>query len=257
MFSTPLIQLKQVSKQYITRHRVVQAIHNISFIIHEGEFVSLVGPSGCGKSTILSLIAGLIHPSSGRIQIGKGSNVEERPQVGYMLQQDYLLKWRTVEKNLYLGLEIQKRDQMENREAALHLLEEIGLLDYKDAYPDQLSGGMRQRVAFVRTLAIQPEVLLLDEPFSALDYQTKIQLEELVKCTLKRHQKTGILVTHDIGEAIAMSDRIFLLSANPGTLIHELSIPPELREASPFAVRQFPIFQHYFEEIWKELRRYE
>lgn len=247
------IELKEVSKKYITKAGINQAVADVNLTIRTGEFISLVGPSGCGKTTILSLIAGLFPPSAGEIRV-LGQRVEgPTSKVGYMLQQDYLFPWRTIHQNILLGLEITKTLNKETEEHALYLLEEMGLINYRNHYPHQLSGGMRQRVALVRTLATQPDILLLDEPFSALDYQTKLRLEDLVHDTLKKHAKTAILVTHDLSEAVAMSDWIYVFSRNPGRIKTVLEIPPVISQKTPLASRNTPEFQQYFKKLWEEI----
>lgn len=249
----PFIQLENVSKRYHTKSDEIHAVQNISFIVQKGEFVTLVGPSGCGKSTILSMISGLFSPSEGTIWINHKKVDGPSRHIGYMLQQDYLLNWRTIEKNILLGLEIQKRLNEKSRKHTLFLLNEMGLSDYAKSYPSQLSGGMRQRVALVRTLAANPDILLLDEPFSALDYQTKLKLEDLVVNTIRKHDKTAILVTHDISEAIAMSDRVIILGKNPGHIKKKIDIPDSIRTPLPLEAREQPEFHSYFQMIWGEL----
>ncbi|NLC77527.1 MAG: ABC transporter ATP-binding protein [Clostridia bacterium] len=251
------IELKDVSKKYITKTGINYAVDNVNLTVEAGAFISLVGPSGCGKTTLLSLIAGLFPPSGGEIRIF-GQKVEgPTSQVGYMLQQDYLLPWRNIYQNILLGLEITHTLNRETEEHALYLLEEMGLIDYRLHYPHQLSGGMRQRVALVRTLATEPDILLLDEPFSALDYQTKLRLEDLVSSTLKKHAKTAVLVTHDLSEAVAMSDRVYVFSRNPGRINTVIEIPPVISEKTPLASRNIPEFQTYFQRLWEELDVYE
>lgn len=251
------IELKDVSKKYITKTGINYAVDNVNLTVEAGAFISLVGPSGCGKTTLLSLIAGLFPPSGGEIRIF-GQKVEgPTSQVGYMLQQDYLLPWRNIYQNILLGLEITHTLNRETEEHALYLLEEMGLIDYRLHYPHQLSGGMRQRVALVRTLATEPDILLLDEPFSALDYQTKLRLEDLVSSTLKKHAKTAVLVTHDLSEAVAMSDRVYVFSRNPGRINTVIEIPPVISEKRPLASRNIPEFQTYFQRLWEELDVYE
>ncbi|MCF6092664.1 ABC transporter ATP-binding protein [Microaerobacter geothermalis] len=247
------IQFDNVSKTYITREGETEAIRDISFQVEEGEFVTLVGPSGCGKSTILSLISGLFQPTAGTVYINGKKVLQPSIEIGYMLQQDYLLSWRKIEENILLGLEIQNKLSVETKGYALSLLEEMGLTSYKKHYPHQLSGGMRQRVALVRTLATNPNILLLDEPFSALDYQTKLKLEDLVRSTLRKRRKTALLVTHDISEAIAMSDKIVILDRNPGRIKKEIILPPELRDPLPVETRDVPSFQKHFHLIWQEM----
>lgn len=243
----------RVSHTYFTEKTAITALDNVSFSIEKGEFVSFLGPSGCGKTTLLSIIASLIRPTEGTVML-EGEKIHSiHPSVGYMLQQDYLFPWKTIQENIFLGLNIMGINTQETRQKALDLLNGIGLKGTEHHYPNQLSGGMRQRAALVRTLATDPKMLLLDEPFSALDYQTKLKLEELVWKTLKDYEKTALLVTHDIGEAIAMSDRIFLFSAKPGRLVRTFLIPSELRRLSPFAARQHPTFSELFQFLWKEL----
>ncbi|WP_400164002.1 ABC transporter ATP-binding protein [Brevibacillus sp. TJ4] len=252
--STPAkIELGHVTHLYLSTSRAFMAVKDINLRVEEGEFISLVGPSGCGKTTLLSLIAGLERPTSGTILLDGKPVTGTSPQVGYMLQQDYLFNWRTIEENAFLGLDIQGLRNKESEEYALHLLEEMELADVRKASPAQLSGGMRQRVALVRTLACQPDVLLLDEPFSALDYTTKLKLEDLVFTTLRRHKKTAILVTHDLSEAIAMGDRVTVLSRNPGEVRSELIVPPHIRESLPFAARNQDLFQELLQQLWKEM----
>ncbi|EZP76560.1 ABC transporter [Parageobacillus genomosp. 1] len=243
----------RVSHTYFTEKTAVTALENISLTVEKGEFVSFLGPSGCGKTTLLSIIAALIEPTEGAVFIEGKELDRARPAAGYMLQQDYLFPWKTIEENILLGLKIMGTLTEETKRRALDLLAYIGLKGIESYYPNQLSGGMRQRVALVRTLATDPKMLLLDEPFSALDQQTKLKLEELVWKTLKEYGKTAVLVTHDIGEAIAMSDRIFLFSAKPGRIMHTFMVPDELRRLSPFAARQHPAFSVLFQSIWKEL----
>lgn len=247
------IELCQLTHFYLSDKASFLAVKEIDLRVAEGEFVCLVGPSGCGKTTLLSLIAGLEQPSAGCIKIDGTVITGTTPRIGYMLQQDYLFGWRTIEQNVMLGLEIQGIRSKETEDYTLHLLEEMELADFRHAYPAQLSGGMRQRVALVRTLACKPEILLLDEPFSALDHQTKLKLEDLVVSTLRRQQKTAILVTHDLSEAVAMADRIFILAKNPGRIHKEFVVPEELRLALPFVARNHESFSALFHQVWKEM----
>jgi NitT/TauT family transport system ATP-binding protein len=246
------VRLSNVTQVYVTQQGASLALEGIDFSLMPGEFVSLVGPSGCGKTTLLSIIAGLIKPTGGTVEVN-GKPVEAPTvQVGYMLQQDYLFPWRTIWDNALVGLELIGRLNADTKAYTRHLLEEMGLGDAVKRYPSQLSGGMRQRVALVRTLAAEPDILLLDEPFSALDYQTKLQLEDLVAETLKKHRKTAVLVTHDISEAIAMSDRVVILDRNPGRVRKELHIPEPVRLLSPFQAREAEAFHPLFHSIWQE-----
>lgn len=246
------VEVSEVTQVYVTEQRATLAVQHLSFAIQRGEFVSLIGPSGCGKTTVLSIIAGLIAPTTGRVEVAGERVNGPSPRIGYMLQQDFLFPWCTIFDNAVIGLELMEALTSEKREYVLHLLEEMGLSRYKDYYPSQLSGGMRQRVALVRTLATEPEILLLDEPFSALDYQTKLQLEDLVVETLRAKGKTALLVTHDISEAIAMSDRIIVLEPNPGRIRKEFEMPPEIRSALPFTAREMSGFNAMFRGIWQE-----
>ncbi len=249
--------LKHIHHVYFTEETATVALEDIELSINEGEFVSFLGPSGCGKTTLLSIIAGLIKPVEGTVTISDKLITKPDSAIGYMLQQDYLFPWKTIEENVTLGLKIINQNTKENRDNTIALLKEMGLENVGNQYPNQLSGGMRQRAALVRTLATNPKILLLDEPFSALDYQTKLKLEDLVVETLKEYKKTAILVTHDIGEAIAMSDRVIVFSARPGRINRTYLIPKELRELTPFHARQHPLFSTLFQQIWKELDQIE
>jgi NitT/TauT family transport system ATP-binding protein len=247
------LRIHRVNHTYFTKKSATTALEDISLTIEEGEFISFLGPSGCGKTTLLSIIAGLIPPTKGTVTLD-GQNIHRmKPRIGYMLQQDYLFPWKMIKENVTIGLKMRKEWSKEKEEKALELLEHIGLKGVDASYPRQLSGGMRQRAALARTLAIDPHILLLDEPFSALDFQTKLKLEELVSRTLRSFGKTALLVTHDIGEAIAMSDRIFLFSARPGRIAQTFTVPTELKTLSPLDVRQHPSYHSLFQRIWKEL----
>ncbi|MGN1385552.1 MAG: ABC transporter ATP-binding protein [Bacillus sp. (in: firmicutes)] len=252
------LTLQHIHHVYLTATQANVALEDISLSIDKGEFVSILGPSGCGKSTLLSIIAGLLTPVHGTLHLdGEPLSASHKQEIGYMLQQDYLFPWKTIKENILLGLKLQKQPQPELGIRTLKLLNEIGLSDTENLFPNQLSGGMRQRVALVRTLATNPKVLLLDEPFSALDYVTKLKLEDLVFSTLKTFRKTVILVTHDIGEAIAMSDRIVLFSANPGKVFRTYEVPKEMRNITPFEARNHPQFSSLFQTIWKEFEAIE
>ncbi|USK35180.1 ABC transporter ATP-binding protein [Bacillus sp. F19] len=251
------LQLNSISQTYFSKRSATTALEDISLSVREGEFISFLGPSGCGKTTVLSIIAGLFPPTEGSVTLSDQLIKGPHPKIGYMLQQDYLFPWKTVKENVLLGLKL--RDQLNEQHVSntFSLLKEVGLEGTLDMYPSQLSGGMRQRVAFVRTLATNPKILLLDEPFSALDYQTKLKLEDLVSVTLTEHNKTAILVTHDISEAIAMSERIILFSKNPGRIFRTFKIPETLRKLTPFEARQHPDFSLMFQQIWEELEHTE
>ncbi|CAH8771356.1 ABC transporter ATP-binding protein [Paenibacillus dendritiformis] len=249
----PAVEMSQVTHVYVTEREAKLAVERLSVTIMPGEFVSLVGPSGCGKTTILSIIAGLLEPTHGTVRVYGDAVTGPSPRVGYMLQSDYLYPWRTIIENASLGLELTKQWNRESEERVRELLNGMGLGGTEASYPHQLSGGMRQRVALVRTLATSPELLLLDEPFSALDYQTKLQLEDLVVDTLKARRKTAVLVTHDLSEAIAVSDRVIVLDRDPGTVRKAFAIPDVIRETQPFYAREQPGFNEMFHELWKEL----
>ncbi|MDI3281467.1 MAG: ABC transporter ATP-binding protein [Bacillota bacterium] len=248
------VELRGVSLTYHTPRGETEALREITLGVQEREFVCLVGPSGCGKSTLLSLVAGLLRPTAGEVLVD-GRPVE-RPSgaVGYMFQQDHLFEWRTVLENALLGLEVLGRRTPAEVERVRQLLRRYGLGGFERHYPRQLSGGMRQRVALVRTLATDPAVLLLDEPFAALDYQTRLFLEDEVSRILRQEEKTVLLVTHDISEAIAMADRVVVLSRRPGRIVNQHRIDLGLPVKSALAARnESPYFRTYFREIWKEL----
>ena len=227
------------------------AISDLSFSVDAGEFVSIVGPSGCGKTTVLSLLMGLLTPSLGEVRV-LGDRAGQKPAVGYMLQRDHLLDWRTVEQNVLLGLEVKKMLTPERRAHALALLTRYGLAEFARHYPRSLSGGMRQKVALIRTLATEPSLLLLDEPFSALDYQTRLLLSDEVYGIIRAEGTTAILVTHDIAEAVSMSDRVLVFTERPARLksVHRM---PLNRLDAPLARREDPRFPQCFNLIWKEL----
>ena len=231
----------------------IPAIADINLDIAKGEFVCIVGPSGCGKSTLLSIIAGLLIPSYGSIIINGKPITNTCMEVGYMLQKDYLLEWRTIFQNVMLGLEIRKNLSSESKEYVHQLLETYGLYEFKDKYPSQLSGGMRQRAALIRTLALKPDILLLDEAFSALDYQTRLAVADDIYTIIKKENKTAILVTHDISESISMADRVVVLTKRPAYIksIHTIELTCGMR--TPFSSREAPEFRYYFNTIWKEL----
>ena len=245
-----VVEVDHVSLIYHEISGETHAIEDLSFDVKEREFVSIVGPSGCGKTSILSLLAGLMPPSSGTIRICG----ENKP--GYMLQHDHLLDWRTIEGNVLLGLQVKKMLNDSTYRQAVALLEKYGLCDFRDSYPRQLSGGMRQKVALIRTLACSPDLLLLDEPFSALDYQTRLTVADEIYEIIRRERKTAILVTHDISEAISMSDRILVFSTRPARVKNEHAVELSVG-CTPLKRRNAPEFKIYFDMIWKELDRNE
>ena len=219
-----VLALKNITMNYQDLNNEVTAIDHISFNVSEGEFVVIIGPSGCGKSTLLSIISGILPASGGDVFIDGEKSTGITPKIGYMLQNDNLLEWRTIYKNILLGLEIQKQLTDENIAYANSLLKTYGLYDFKDSYPSQLSGGMRQRAALIRTLVTKPEVLLLDEAFSALDYQTRLAVTDDVYGIIRKEKKTIVMVTHDIPEGISMADRVIVLSNRPAKIqsIHKI-----------------------------------
>ena len=244
------LELKNIGLTYHTIQAETEALKNVSFSVGKGEFIAIVGPSGCGKSTILSLIAGLLKPSNGEI-IKNFSNYQS--SIGYMFQKDNLFEWRSIWANVTLGLEIGKKMTEENKLYAENLLKKYGLWDFKNRYPSQLSGGMRQRAALIRTLTLNPDVLLLDEPFSALDYQTRLKVCDDVYAIIKKEHKTAILVTHDISEAISMADRIIVLTARPAQVKHIFTIGIDTSK-TPLKRREDKCFSNLFNTIWKELQ---
>lgn len=254
----PILTLADIRFSYHELTGETLALENISFTINPGEFIAIVGPSGCGKSTLLSIIAGLITPESGTILLNNAPLLSQKSRIGYMLQKDHLFEWRTILSNVLLGLEIQNRLDASSKEKAMAMLKTYGLDTFADAKPSQLSGGMRQRAALIRTLVLEPELLLLDEPFSALDYQTRLNVADDIWKIIKKEQKTAILVTHDLSEAVSMADRVLVLSPRPGRLIKELAIEfPELADNSPMNRRNAKNFKSYFNLIWKELNTHE
>lgn len=248
-----ILRVEQISQTYQAQNGEIEAIRDISFSVDEGEYISVVGPSGSGKSTLLSIIAGLYTPSSGQLYINDVPVCAITQDIGYMLQSDNLLEWRSIMKNVLLGLEIRGMLTPENIRYAEDLLKSYGLYEFKDKYPSQLSGGMRQRVALIRTLAARPKILLLDEAFSALDYQTRLALTDDVYRILKQENKTTVMVTHDIPESISMSDRIIVLTKRPALVksIHTIEFPDDVK--TPLERRNHPGFGRYFNEIWREL----
>lgn len=229
-----ILEVKNVSKKYQNKDGEILALKNINFRIKQGEFVSIIGPSGCGKSTLLSIIAGLEEKSSGEIYIEGVKTDGISPKIGYMLQRDCLLEWRSILENTLFGLEIKGKKTEENIKYVEELLKKYNLYDFKDKYPSELSGGMRQRVALIRTLAVKPKILLLDEAFSALDYQTRIMVTNDIFEILKKEKITALIVTHDISEAISMSDRVLVLSKRPGTIKDMHKIDFEIERKNSF-----------------------
>lgn len=241
-----ILDIQNISKVYHTISGEIEAIRDCSFSLKEGEFVSIVGPSGCGKSTLLSILSGLENPSTGTFHLKEGCTV------GYMLQTDSLFPWLTIFDNAILGLKITKQDSKENREYVTNLLETYGLKDFMNKYPYELSGGMKQRVALIRTLALKPDILLLDEPFSALDYQSRLKVSDDVYRILKKEKKTAIMVTHDLSEAISMSSRVIVFSKRPCSIksIYDIELSTK---STPIENRKAKEFASYYDLIWKDL----
>jgi NitT/TauT family transport system ATP-binding protein len=249
----PLVEVKEIVMKFHSPEGETIALSNLSLDIWAGDFVSVVGPSGCGKSTLLNIIAGLFPPTQGEVRI-KGKPVKGvTTTVGYMPQTDQLFEWRTIWRNVLLGLEVQNKLTPANKEFVQSLLARYGLWEFRNSYPSQLSGGMRQRAALIRTLAVDPEILLLDEAFSALDYQTRLVVSDEVKSIILKERKTAILVTHDIAEAISMADRVVVLTRRPGRVKSTYGIELTCPEHTPIKCREAPEFRDYFNRIWKEL----
>lgn len=246
--SDNILEISNLSKVYHTNKSEISAIDNLNLNIKDGEFVAIVGPSGCGKTTLLSILCGLEDKSSGEILYSK-----DELRMGYMLQNDTLFPWLNILDNCLLGVKIKKEVTKENIDRVKTLLETYGLSDFAYKYPRNLSGGMRQRVALIRTLATRPSILLLDEAFSALDYQTRIMVTNDIFQILKNEKITAVMVTHDISEAISMSDRVVVLTNRPGTVnkIHKIDF--EMENRNPINCRESPKFSKYFDTIWKEL----
>lgn len=249
----PILEINHLNFAYHSLQGEVPALFDITFSIPSGDFLAIVGPSGCGKSTLLNLMAGLLQPESGTILFqGKPLTEDMRNHIGYMLQTDQLFEWRSIYKNVCLGLEIRKQLTDENKRRAIKLLVDYGLDRFMDAKPSELSGGMRQRAALVRTLVLNPDLLFLDEPFSALDYQTRLEVGNDIGQIIRQEKKTAVLVTHDLAEAVSMADHVLILTKRPGRVHRYLTLefPTEL---SCLERRNHENFQMYFNLIWKEL----
>lgn len=246
------LEFKDVTYFYQTKETEIHALDNLSFDVEQFQFASIVGPSGCGKTTVLSLTAGLLEASSGEILLDGKPVAKNDSRIGYMFQRDHLFEWRTIWQNITLGLEIQKKKNEPKKLAlAEDLLKKYDLYNFKNKKPRQLSGGMRQRVALIRTLVLEPALLLLDEPFSALDFQTRLKVCDDVYSIIKSEKKTALLVTHDISEAISMSDRIVILSNRPA---HAKTIVDlNLTGRVPLEKREDKDFGKHFEMIWRNL----
>ncbi len=246
----PILKLCNLSHSYHSLDGETLALKDISFSVPHGSFISIVGPSGCGKSTLLSLISGLLKPGENTLTFNGTS-------IGYMLQKDHLLEWRTIYKNVILGLEIQHKLTPETITKAHQYLSQYGLEDFKNAKPSELSGGMRQRAALIRTLLLEPDLLLLDEPFSALDYQTRLLVSNDIGQIIRAEKRTAILVTHDLSEAISLGDLVIVLTPRPSTVKATIPLAFDLQEDTPLARRNTPEFKHYFNLLWKEVGEHE
>lgn len=242
-----ILEFENVYKSFCNKEKELLVVENISFGVEKGEIVAITGPSGCGKSTILNLISNLEKPTMGSVNVNG--------EIGYMFQHDHLFNYRNVYKNIILGLEIKKQHKNEKLLSEIdRLLKTYGLEDFKNRYPSELSGGMRQRVALIRTLAVNPDILLLDEPFAALDYQTKLNVIDDIYKIIRREQKTAIIVTHDISEAISIADKVIVLSSRPSQIksIHKIALTLSTPR-TPYESRKAREFKEYFDAIWKEL----
>ena len=248
-----ILEIKNICKTYQSKEGEILALDNIHFRVRKGEFVSIIGPSGCGKSTLLSIISGLEEKTKGEIYIENKKVEGISEDVGYMLQKDCLLEWRNIWSNSILGLELKGALNDDSKQYVENLLKKYNLYDFKDKYPSELSGGMRQRAALIRTLATKPKILLLDEAFSALDYQTRIMVTNDIYAILRKENMTAIIVTHDISEAISMSDRVVVLTKRPGSVKDICKIDFGIENRNPINVRESPKFSEYFNTLWKEL----
>ena len=248
-----LLKICDVSMNYHSIKGETQALNNVNFEVNDGEFISILGPSGCGKSTLLNIMNGLLEPSNGYV-LYKGEDIKKNlDKIGYMFQKDHLFEWNTVWENVTLGLKIKRQLNNESKERVNELLDTYGLQRFKEHYPSELSGGMRQRVALIRTLALKPEILFLDEPFSALDYQSRLLVCDDVYNIIKTEKKTAIMVTHDIAEAISISQKVIVLTKRPSNVKVEIPIDFKNDNLTPFQKRKNPLFSDYFNRLWKEL----
>ncbi len=251
---TAKLEVSGLSYSYHSMDGETQALSNISFTVDTGEFIAIVGPSGCGKSTLLSIFSGLLKPDEGEILIDGIPLPDSKVNIGYMLQKDHLFEWRSILSNVALGLEIQHKMDERHKNDLRELMNSYGLGNFENSRPSELSGGMRQRAALIRTLALEPDILLLDEPFSALDYQTRLSVCDDISTIIRGRHKTAILITHDLSEAVSVADRIIILSKRPGRIKGILPIPFSAPGLSPLERRNDPEFSGYFNEVWKILQ---
>ena len=251
---TAKLEVSGLSYSYHSMDGETQALSNISFTVDTGEFIAIVGPSGCGKSTLLSIFSGLLKTDEGEILIDGIPLPDSKVNIGYMLQKDHLFEWRSILSNAALGLEIQHKMDERHKNDLRELMNSYGLGNFENSRPSELSGGMRQRAALIRTLALEPDILLLDEPFSALDYQTRLSVCDDISTIIRGRHKTAILITHDLSEAVSVADRIIILSKRPGRIKGILPIPFSTPGLSPLERRNDPEFSGYFNEVWKILQ---
>ena len=251
---TAKLEVSGLSYSYHSMDGETQALSNISCTVDTGEFIAIVGPSGCGKSTLLSIFSGLLKPDEGEILIDGIPLPDSKVNIGYMLQKDHLFEWRSILSNAALGLEIQHKMDERHKNDLRELMNSYGLGNFENSRPSELSGGMRQRAALIRTLALEPDILLLDEPFSALDYQTRLSVCDDISTIIRGRHKTAILITHDLSEAVSVADRIIILSKRPGRIKGILPIPFSTPGLSPLERRNDPEFSGYFNEVWKILQ---
>ncbi|NLL78005.1 MAG: ABC transporter ATP-binding protein [Clostridiales bacterium] len=260
--NNPILEIKDICYSYHTLKGETPALSHISFQVEKGEFLAIAGPSGCGKSTLLSVIFGLLVPESGEILFhvtpkempaSRHQTAGICPKMGYMLQHDHLFEWRTIYQNVILGLEINHQLTPDKIDRVTEMLKDYDLYKFKDKKPSELSGGMKQRAALIRTLVLDPEILLLDEPFSALDYQTRLSVSSDICNIIRSTGKTAILITHDLSEAISLADRILVMSKRPATIKCDFPIHLTLSDDSPLASRNAPEYQGYFNKLWKEI----
>ena len=245
-----ILEIKNINKKYYGKKQELVAIKDISFSVEEGEYLAIVGPSGCGKSTLLNIIGNIDMKSGGEIILKEGT------KIGYMLQEDSLFPWLTILDNCLIGLKVRGEVSDDKIDYVKNLLNIYGLKDFMNNYPTSLSGGMRQRVALIRTLAMKPDILLLDEPFSALDYQTRLAVSDDVYRIIKDTGKTVIMITHDIAEAISMADRVIVLTDRPSSIKRTYNIEME-GKSTPISNRKCKEFSEYYDMIWKEIDYHE
>ena len=245
-----IIELKQIYKSFYTDEGELLVLDDVNLSLEKGKILGILGPSGSGKSTLLNILTDLIAPTAGEVSI--------QGKIGYMFQKDHLLEWRNIMDNITIGLEIQKNKSEAAYARIEELLKNYDIWAFRNRYPRELSGGMRQRVALIRTLATNPDILLLDEPFSALDYQTRLMVSDDIYTIIRKEKKEAILVTHDIAEAISMADQIAVLSKRPATIkaVHDIILTTPGKK-TPLAARNAPEFKDYFDILWKELEVYD